>query len=302
MNNSQPKEPMGEITYLDDEAQATKRNTALAKREQVALPFEAAGTSVIIESNERRMRSYYLAIEMQAAWDYTYEKYIFPAFYGKTTVKEAKNRLEKLIEILDGSMIKLQGYGDEAVITQLENLLELFVEFEKSKINNFEKDDNYVVKMSYLESRRARKPFRKTARGVTRAFSNMAERAASPSFARRWITKIWGSTNITITAQDRERLLNIARASLRGVSNELGQNLCIRPDVLEAFQVLGLNFWATEDEVRERYRSLAQQYHPDKNPVGGEQFVKIKSAKELIEGVHFAPLKKEKNQVGKSDQ
>ena len=43
----------------------------------------------------------------------------------------------------------------------------------------------------------------------------------------------------------------------------------------EFYNILGLPPTATQNELKSSYRKLTVQYHPDKNPYGGERFKKI---------------------------
>ena len=53
------------------------------------------------------------------------------------------------------------------------------------------------------------------------------------------------------------------------------------------FDVLGINYGASDDDIRHAYRKLAKQYHPDKNPGCGqpcvEKLAEINKAKEQLE-------------------
>lgn len=46
--------------------------------------------------------------------------------------------------------------------------------------------------------------------------------------------------------------------------------------------VLGLTPPVSEQEIKKAYRSLALQYHPDKNPDGGEKFIEITEAYDAL--------------------
>ena len=48
------------------------------------------------------------------------------------------------------------------------------------------------------------------------------------------------------------------------------------------YKVLGLNDKATEEEIKKSYRQLAKEFHPDKNPDGGEKFKEISEAYEIL--------------------
>ena len=48
------------------------------------------------------------------------------------------------------------------------------------------------------------------------------------------------------------------------------------------YETLGVSKDATQDEIKKAYRKLVIQYHPDKNPEGGEKFKEIASAYEVI--------------------
>ncbi|KAL5494690.1 hypothetical protein ACEPAI_151 [Sanghuangporus weigelae] len=57
-------------------------------------------------------------------------------------------------------------------------------------------------------------------------------------------------------------------------------------DVKAAYRQLGLEFGASEDAVKKKYRELALKEHPDKNPGNAEaaaRFDKIQKAKELLD-------------------
>ena len=46
----------------------------------------------------------------------------------------------------------------------------------------------------------------------------------------------------------------------------------------DPYEVLGLPYTATPDELQKRYRELALQYHPDINPEGADIFKEISNA------------------------
>jgi hypothetical protein len=57
--------------------------------------------------------------------------------------------------------------------------------------------------------------------------------------------------------------------------------------VREAEQVLGLKEKFTNAELRKAYKSLARDYHPDKNPNGRDMFEKIHQAYELLSSIEL---------------
>lgn len=64
------------------------------------------------------------------------------------------------------------------------------------------------------------------------------------------------------------------------VSRGLGDQMGLSES--NPYKVLGLDFEATEDDIRKAYKQLSLQLHPDKNPNGTEQFQELSNAYELL--------------------
>lgn len=80
--------------------------------------------------------------------------------------------------------------------------------------------------------------------------------------------------------QEQERLEQEALARIKRIHEAMLRDLkrtVVPREVIEALQVLGLPSDASFDEVRQQYRLLAKQHHPD---AGGnqEQFIKVNAA------------------------
>lgn len=53
----------------------------------------------------------------------------------------------------------------------------------------------------------------------------------------------------------------------------------------DSYQILGLSYGATQQEIKKIYRKLAKKYHPDKNPdepKAAEKFIKVQEAYEIL--------------------
>lgn len=50
----------------------------------------------------------------------------------------------------------------------------------------------------------------------------------------------------------------------------------------DPYAILGITKTASKEEIKTAYRKMAMQYHPDRNPDGGEMFRKVQAAYELL--------------------
>jgi DnaJ-domain-containing protein 1 len=74
----------------------------------------------------------------------------------------------------------------------------------------------------------------------------------------------------------------------RNILNDM--RLSTRLDCLDCYSILGVGHHATEGEIKDAYKALATQYHPDKvsklgprlKEVASEEMVKINHAKEML--------------------
>ena len=78
------------------------------------------------------------------------------------------------------------------------------------------------------------------------------------------------------------------------------------------YKILGVNYKATQKEIKKAYRKLAAKYHPDVNPETNEKFLLIREAYETLANpktkaiydvkLHQAKLLKELNKVRKKQR
>ena len=55
-------------------------------------------------------------------------------------------------------------------------------------------------------------------------------------------------------------------------------------DTSNPYELLGVSVYATQSEIKRKYRKLARRYHPDINPEGIDFFKRITEAyKEIVE-------------------
>lgn len=67
---------------------------------------------------------------------------------------------------------------------------------------------------------------------------------------------------------------------------------------MDAFKVLGVDYNASQDDVKKAYRKLAKKFHPDIEGGNQEQFLKISEAYERLKGwspMEYSNLRPEPN-------
>src|SRR6266571_8783105 len=67
------------------------------------------------------------------------------------------------------------------------------------------------------------------------------------------------------------------------------------------YEVLGVSKTATQDEIKKVYRSLARQYHPDRNPGDAEAEAKFKEVQAAYDLLSDPEKRKAFDQFGTAD-
>lgn len=222
---------------------------------------------------EEQKRKYFIVQELKTAWQRLYQQYILRAIYNEEKPEEAARRLREIVKALDGAMINLVEVDRDynRLIKHLEALERRFQGIASGEAINKAK-------------------FRKHAFKATKAFDRMAEKVACPAPLRRFLQSLWGQVKLVVPEDEQQRLKTLAVGALENLSRNVGGALQVDPAVLKAFQTLGLGLWASQQEMEQRYRYLARQYHPDINPgrQNDQMMTDINNARDLLLG-HYSP-------------
>ena len=106
---------------------------------------------------------------------------------------------------------------------------------------------------------------------VKREFRELESRTAEPSPVRRSLKRLFGGPiKLNASPEAVERARTVARAVLRGVSDEIAKRVNVDEEIRKALRAYNLNIWSTVEEYRTKRAELFKKSHPDQ---GGDRTI-----------------------------
>jgi hypothetical protein len=262
------------VTAMNDLVVRKDLSALVREQPKINLPTEWVPTTALVNLAAQDQKITYLRIrELLNGWSGTYSKYIVKAIWEENEGDLAARRVEEILRSFEEAMTDLgPGISEyQAVTRKLEAL--------RAAIRARPRPGFFYE----MRQRRRREKIRDLTASIVRSIKAMEHKAATPAFLKRQWQKVWGEIKIEISKEDEDRLKRHATYGISRASWGIWSKLNIADEkTIEAFATLQLPMWATAEDVEARYKTLMQQYHPDKNQGPTEVAAKINNARDTL--------------------
>lgn len=225
---------------------------------------------------EQRGLTYLKLVQIRQLWENVFQRVLLPAIWQDEDpdgTRPNETDLRAFIKVFDSAMMSFATVvsDQQATARRLEDLLEALQAARLSRPDAGPKTQ-----------RRQREQIRRHAARVLNGLATMERKIETPGWFMRLLPRSLRSARLQLSPELQERLGAMAGSSLRGISRDVGTQLRIRTEVIDAFAVLDLPTWSTQQEMHDRYKYLARRYHPDQETGSEEMFEKITSARNTL--------------------
>jgi hypothetical protein len=232
-----------------------------------------------------RHETYYKVEELNNVWRWLYANYVFPAMRNPKHIEVTRRQLDAIIEVFDAvAVTALVPVGAKHTkITKLLWALKAAVCTPASprRLAFLMRDT-----LERAEERRLER-IRKLTDAVSNELLKMQNRAATPALLRRTYDRWWGKPGavLDLGLDKNNPYRSLAKEVIKATISKKIDKL-LSSNIAEAFRTLGLESWATEEEMQKRFEDLMKQFHPDRHGGDKEMAVKLNRARDTLKAYY----------------
>lgn len=243
--------------------------------------------------DEERQKAYLKLVALRNLWNQVHDRAIQPALKASLLQLVSEEQvasdltdkidLKQLVDLIGAFDSEVRHLGDvshdhKRTTDLLEGLLDMIVD--EIKFNNLD------MQITSDARRKRRKRIRDQSHKIIRAMNSMEKKIATPGWLRRIWVALMGGQKLEISPDLHDRLSTMVGSSLRNTSRTFAGYANMPDEVVEAFGVLDLHAWSTQQEMRQRYKYLIKAHHPDLENGSAEMVKKFTNARNILDR-HF---------------
>lgn len=244
--------------------------------------------------HEERQKAFLKLIALRNLWNQVHERAIVPALKAsllqhisdEQDFSDLGERIElkQLVDLIVAFDSEVRHLGDVSRDhKKTTDLLEGLLDMISREIHEQGGERATDTRVRQVRRRRIRDQSHK----IIRSMNAMEKKIATPGWLKRQWVALMGGQKMEINPELQERLSTMVGSSMRNTSRKFAGYANMPSDVIEAFGVLDLHAWSTQQEMRDRFKYMIKVYHPDQESGSDEMAKKIVDARKVLD-LHFS--------------